>query len=119
MKLTNLLLAFILILGVSSCKKDDSCTQDDWVGTYEFISRTGECDGLEKDDIVIAKSGDLLTINGETSTVSECTMVQSVEAFGVKVEIKMTLDGNNLNVVFTSTDEEGNTGMCTSSFKRK
>lgn len=119
MKLTNLLLAFILMLGVSSCKKDDTCTQDDWVGTYEFISRTGECDGLEQDDIVIAKSGDLLTINGETSTATECTVVQSAEVFGVKVELKMTLDGDNLSVVLTSKDEEGNTGMCTSSYKRK
>lgn len=120
MKLTNLLFAFILILGISSCKKDKTCTPDDWVGTYKNISNKGNCDGIATDDIVITKNGKILLIDGQKATASECTIVQSVEIFNHNVEMQATLDGDSLTLVATSKDEKGNVkGSCTSIFKRK
>lgn len=119
MKLTNLLMAFIFLFGMASCSKDDKCSQDDWVGTYEYVSSNGECDGVSQEDIVITKNGDVLAINGETATASECTIAQSSEIFGIKVEATMTLNGDDLDFVVKATDEDGTTGTCTSKFKKK
>lgn len=106
-------LLFILTIGILSfgCKKDeDTCSQSDWVGTYEVSSTTDpECvDPDDSEPFVIEKGSTDTTIliDGEEVEIIGCTATEI--AFIIPITYK--LDGDIITV---------DLGDCTIELKKK
>ncbi|PHN00884.1 hypothetical protein [Flavilitoribacter nigricans] len=123
MKYLKVTLFLMVLLAVSSCKKDDdtmtTCTPADWVGTYVG---TIDCDGNTEDiTVTITASGtDDIIISYQTATVSAdydplppdgCDLDISASGGGFTASVDGELDGNSLT--FTETISDGtNTTSC-------
>lgn len=99
-------LLFALLL--SSCDKDDSCTDQDWIGTYSGI---GMCDGEPDENVTIVveagSSENQVIFDGEPVNIDNCKIETSetIDIFGtiVTVSISYTLDGNTISGTATSS----------------
>ncbi len=109
MKFFKLPLFFFLVVALSACKKDEdspSCTQSDWVGTYEG---TTDCGGSTEDvTVTITASGaDAIVIQYATTTLTttydpitptNCTINESGTDSGITITVDATLDGDKLTL---------------------
>ncbi|MBK8562860.1 MAG: hypothetical protein IPN76_05810 [Saprospiraceae bacterium] len=100
----------LLVVGFVACKKDDdstsSCTQSDWVGTYEG---TTDCGGTSEDVIVTitASGSDAIVIEYETATLTttydpitptDCDLNSSGTDSGITIKVDAALDGDKLTL---------------------
>ena len=98
----------LLVVAMTACGKDDdgtvTCTQSDWVGTYEG---TLDCDGTVEDvTVTITASGaDAIIIVYETTTVTAeydpltpdaCDLTATSSDIGISLTVDAALDGNKL-----------------------
>ncbi len=101
---------FFLLVAFSACKKDDdstpTCTQSDWVGTYEG---TTDCGGSDEDVTVtiVASGADAVVIQYATATLTttydpitptNCTINESGTDAGITITVDATLDGDKLTI---------------------
>jgi len=101
---------FFLLVAFSACKKDDdstpTCTQSDWVGTYEG---TTDCGGSTEDvtvtivasganAIVIEYATATLTTTYDPTTPTNCTINESGTDAGITFTVDATLDGDKLTI---------------------
>lgn len=106
---------FSLLVAFSACKGDDdstpTCTQSDWVGTYEG---TTDCGGSDEDvtvtivasganAIVIEYSTATLTTTYDPATPTNCTINESGTDAGITFTTNATLDGDKLTIQETLT----------------
>ena len=116
MKLFKLTFFLAIALFVTACGDDDSspstCTQSDWVGTYEG---TVDCDGTVEDVTVniTANGTDNIVIIYETATVETeydplppdgCSLNNTGTGNGLTVTVSATLDGDDLTLNESFTD---------------
>ncbi len=101
----------VLIVALSACSKDDdgpaTCTQSDWVGTYDG---TINCDGTTEDvTVVIAANGAAAldvsyTTSSSSTTYTEpltpmnCDLDISGTEAGITVTLDASLDGDKLTM---------------------
>lgn len=97
-------LLFVLTVGlltVGCGKDDDSCSQSDWVGTYNLVGEPFECQIDEdtsiefSDDPFVVEKGSTdttLSIDGDELTFNEC----SANILG----LNLSLDGNKLTISY-------------------
>jgi hypothetical protein len=110
MKFFKLPLFFFLVVALSACKKDKdstpSCTQSDWVGTYEG---TTDCGGSSEDvTVTITASGaDAIVIEYATATLTttydpitptDCDLNSSGTDSGITIKVDAALDGDKLTL---------------------
>ena len=129
MNFLKLSLCLLLFVAFSSCGKDDdkpSCTQSDWVGTYEG---TINCDGTtEVVTVTITANGSgTILISYETTntftgydplTPNSCNLDRTDSAAGFSVTINSMLSGDDLRLsetLISGTD----TTQCDITAKRK
>ncbi len=100
----------LLVVGFVACKKDDdsssTCTQSDWVGTYEG---TTDCGGTSEDvtvtitasgtdAIVIEYATPSLTSTYDPITPSNCSINESGTDLGITLTVDADLDGDKLTI---------------------
>lgn len=110
MKLLKLSLFSLLVVAFSACKKDKdstpTCTQSDWVGTYEG---TTDCGGSTEDVTVtiVASGADAVVIEYATATLTttydpitptNCDLNASGTDAGLTFTVDATLDGDELTI---------------------
>jgi hypothetical protein len=110
MNLLKLSLFSLLVLAFASCKKDDdsnpTCTQSDWVGTYEG---TTDCGGSTEDvtvtitasganAIVIQYATPTLTTTYDPITPTNCDLNASGTDAGITFTVDAMLDGDKLTL---------------------
>lgn len=110
MKFLKLSLFALLVVGFVACKKDKdstpTCTQSDWVGTYEG---TTDCGGSSEDvtvtitasgadAVVIEYATATLTTTYDPATPTNCTINESGTDAGITFTTNATLDGDKLTI---------------------
>lgn len=115
MKILKSSVFILLVVGFFACKKDDdstpTCTQSDWVGTYEGSI---DCDGTTEDaTVTITASGtDAVVIEYETPTSTttydpitptNCSISESGTDSGITIKVDATMDGDKLTLKETLT----------------
>ena len=110
MNLLKLSLFSLLFVAFAACKKDKdstpTCTQSDWVGTYEG---TTDCGGSTEDVTVtiVASGADAIVIQYATATLTttydpatptNCTINESGTDAGLTFTVDATLDGDKLTI---------------------
>jgi hypothetical protein len=117
MNVTKLSFFLMLALSFSACKKDGddmaTCTQSDWVGTYEGtiscddgsmenVTLTITADGT--DAIVIKYVSSTVTTEFDPLTPSGCDLDFTASDIGLTVTVDATLDGDDLDMDETFSD---------------
>ena len=109
MKIQKLSLLTFLIVAFVACKDDEgtpTCTQSDWVGTYEG---TTDCGGSTEDVTVtiVASGADSIVVQYATATLTttydpikptNCTINESGTDAGITFTVDATLDGDELTI---------------------
>ena len=130
MKLLKLSLFSLLVVAFAACKKDKdstpTCTQSDWVGTYEG---TTDCGGSTEDvTVTITASGvDAIVIEYATATLTtsydpitptNCDLNASGTDAGITLTVVGALDDDKLTLKETITGG-GTTFTCDLTATRK
>lgn len=109
MKILKSSLFILLVVAFVACKDDDgtpTCTQSDWVGTYEGTTDCGGSDedvtvtitAVGADSIVIQYATATITTTYDPIAVSDCTINESGTDSGITFTTNATLDGDDLTI---------------------
>ncbi len=130
MNLLKLSLFSLLVVAFAACKKDKdstpTCTQADWVGTYEGSI---VCDGTTETVTVtiVASGADAIVIEYETATSTttydpltptNCTITESGTDSGITYAVDASLDKDKFTIKETYT-VAGATSICDLTATRK
>ena len=123
MKYLKLSILLLAVLCFNACGDDDvdpTCTQADWIGTYDGSI---DCDGVTEDvNVTITASGaEAVVIFYETPTgtgeyvpltPSECDIDRTDTDMGITLTVDVVLDGDNFTLIQTVSSDTG-TNLCT------